>query len=178
MHLEPDGLPAAVDKLLRLGPAVLADALPAQFADVPAAVDFWRRTWEGLRLEERYAPLAGLDLYRIAPGVSGELLRPHLESGGDIRMHVNNGAMASFVDTLPLLHPYGRLLNHDLFVTDTHRYRTGFLGPGKYDGSVVNWINGPLLAHVGGRMGFDVRFEPFRHREGTNIVTMTAQVRD
>jgi hypothetical protein len=93
-------------------------------------------------------------------------------------MHVNNGAMASFVDTLPLLHPYGRLLNHDLFVTDTHRYRTGFLGPGKYDGSVVNWINGPLLAHVGGRMGFDVRFEPFRHREGTNIVTMTAQVRD
>jgi len=43
---------------------------------------------------------------------------------------------------------------------------------------VVNWINGPLLAHVGGRMGFDVRFEPFRHREGTNIVTMTAQVRD
>ena len=44
------------------------------------------------------------------PGVSGELLRPILESGGDIRMHVNNGAVASFVDTLPLLHPYGRLL--------------------------------------------------------------------
>jgi len=178
LHLEPAELPALIDKLLRLGPAVLADALPTQFPDVPAAVDFWRRAWDGLRLEERYAPLAGLDLYRIAPGVSGELLRPHLESGGDIRMHVNNGAMASFVDTLPLLHPYGRLLNHDLFVTDTHRYRTGFLGPGKYDGSVVNWINGPLLAHVGSRMGFDVRFEPFRHREGTNIVTMTAQVRD
>ena len=122
--------------------------------------------WEGIRLEERYVPLAGLDLYPIAPGVSGELLRPILESGGDIRMHVSNGAVASFVDTLPLLHPYGRLLNHDLFVTDADQYRTGFLGPGKYDGSVVNWINGPLLALVGSRKGFDVRFEPFRHREG------------
>jgi hypothetical protein len=132
----------------------------------------------GIRLEERYAPLAGLDLYPIAPGVSGELLRPILESGGDIRMHVNNGAVASFVDTLPLLHPYGRLLNHDLFARDADRYRTGFLGPGKYDGSVVNWINGPLLTLVGSRKGFDVRFEPFRHREGTNIVTMTARVRD
>ena len=81
--------------------------------------------------------------------MSGELLRPQLESGGDIRMHVNNGAMASFVDTLPLLHPYGRLLIPRPFVTDTHRYRTQFLGPGKYDGSVVNWVNGPLLAHVG-----------------------------
>jgi hypothetical protein len=176
--MEAAALPATIEKLLRLGPAVLADALPAHFSGVGDTVEFWRRAWDAIRLEERYAPLAGLDLYQIAPGVSGELLRPHLESGGDIRMHVNNGAMASFVDTLPLLHPYGRLLNHDLFVTDTHRYRTGFLGPGKYDGSVVNWINGPLLAHVGRRMGFDVSFAPFRHREGTNIVTMTAQVRD
>ena len=86
--------------------------------------------------------------------------------------------MASFVDTLPLLHPYGRLLNHDLFARHADRYRTGFLGPGKYDGSVVNWINGPLLTLVGSRKGFDVDFEPFRHREGTNIVTMTARVRD
>ena len=176
--MEVGALGSAVEKLLRLGPTVLADALPAHFGNVGDAVEFWRQTWDAIRLEERYAPLAGLDLYQIAPGVSGELLRPHLESGGDIRMHVNNGALASFVDTLPLLHPYGRLLNHDLFATDTHRYRTGFLGPGKYDGSVVNWINGPLLAHVGSRMGFDVRFAPFRHREGTNIVTMTAQVRD
>ena len=28
------------------------------------------------------------------------------------------------------------------------------------------------------RKGFDVRFTPFAHRKGTNIVTMTAQVRD
>ena len=175
---EVGALPGLIEKLLRLGPAVLADAMPALFATADDSVEFWRRVWEGIRLEERYVPLAGLDLYAIAPGVSGELLRPILESGGDIRMHVNNGAVASFVDTLPLLHPYGRLLNHDLFARHADRYRTGFLGPGKYDGSVVNWINGPLLTLVGGRKGFDVDFEPFRHREGTNIVTMTARVRD
>jgi hypothetical protein len=178
LGVEMATLPSVIDKLLRLGPAVLADAMPGYLATADDAVEFWRGVWEGLRLDERYAPLAGLDLYQIAPGVSGELLRPVLESGGDIRLHVNNGAVASFVDTLPLLHPYGRLLNHDLFVTHADRYRTGFLGPGKYDGSVVNWINGPLLTLVGSRRGFDIRFEPFRHREGANIVTMTAQVRD
>ena len=31
------------------------------------AVEFWRRTWEGIRLEERYVPLAGLDLYPYDP---------------------------------------------------------------------------------------------------------------
>jgi hypothetical protein len=58
-----------------------------------------------------------------APGVSGEMLRPPLESGADLRMHVNNGAVASFVDTIPLLHPYGRLICCGLFVTDVHAYQ-------------------------------------------------------
>ncbi|HKR51306.1 MAG TPA: hypothetical protein VJT72_17340 [Pseudonocardiaceae bacterium] len=173
-----DGVPELIRKLLRLGPALLAEAAPAHFPSVEAAVNFWRRTWAALRLEERYQPLIGLDLYQIAPTVSGEMLRPLLESGATIRMHVNNGAVASFVDTIPLLHPYGRLICHDLFVTDVHAYRTGFRGPGKYDGSIVNWLNGPLLAHIGRRKGFDVDYRRFAHRTGTNIVTMTAQVRD
>jgi hypothetical protein len=105
-------------------------------------------------------------------------LRPLLETGADVRMHVSNGAVASFDDTLALLHPYGKLVCHDLFVTEIACYNTTFRGPGKYDGSVVNWVNWPLLAHVGRRRGFDVRHEPFRHRGGENIVTMTAQVRD
>ncbi|MDQ4011092.1 MAG: SAM-dependent methyltransferase [Actinomycetota bacterium] len=175
---QPDGVPELIRKLLRLGPALLAEAAPAHFPSAEAAVEFWRRTWEALRLEERYLPLVGLDLYQIAPTVSGEMLRPLLESGATIRMHVNNGAVASFVDTLPLLHPYGRLICHDLFVTDVHAYRTGFRGPGKYDGSIVNWLNGPLLAHIGRRKGFDVNYQSFAYRTGTNIITMTAQVRD
>jgi len=174
----PDQVPELIGKLLRLQPTLLAEALPAHFPSVEAAVEFWRRSWAELRLEERYVPLVGLDLYQIAPMVSGENLRPLLESGAAIRMHVNNGAVASFVDTVPLLHPYGRLICHDLFVTDVHSYRTGFRGPGKYDGSVVNWLNGPLLAHIGRRKGFDVDFQRFAHRTDSNIVTMTAQVRD
>lgn len=171
-------LPGLVDKLLRLGPALLAEARPDHFGDVAAAVNFWQNTWSALRLEERYVPLDGLDTYRITSTLTGEALRPLLESGADIRMHVNNGAVASFDDTVSLLHPYGKLVCHDLFVTNIEGYHTVFRGPGKYDGSVVNWVNGPLLKHLGRRRGFDVHYEPFRHRSGGNIVTLTAQARD
>jgi hypothetical protein len=167
-----------VHKLLRLGPALLADACPDEFPSACAAVRFWQQAWSALRLEEQYVPLVGLDTYQVTSAVSGEALRPLLESGPDVRMHVSNGAVASFDDTLGLLHPYGKLVCHDLFVTGMEGYRTTFRGPGKYDGSVVNWVNGPLLAHVGRRRGFDVHYEPFRHRVAGNIVTMTAQARD
>jgi hypothetical protein len=171
-------LPGLVEKLLRLAPGLLVDACPDHFPNVDAAVRFWQSVWSALRLEERYVPLDGLDTYRVTHALTGEVLRPLLESGAEVRMHVNNGAVASFDDTLALLHPYGKLVCHDLFVTDIRGYQSTFRGPGKYDGSVVNWVNGPLLGHVGRRRGFDVHHEPFRHRGGGNIVTMTAQVGD
>ena len=173
----PDALGGLIDKLLRLGPALLAEAAPQHTPDPGAAVAFWRACWSALRLQERYVPLYGLDTYEIAPGISGELLRPMTATGGDVRLHAANGAAASFAETLPLLHPFGRLQCHDIFVTAVEEYRAGFRGPGKYDGSVVNWVNGPLLAHIGARKGFDVTFAPFA-RPGSNIVTMTADVRD
>jgi hypothetical protein len=123
-------------------------------------------------------PIEGLDLYRIGPDLTGEMLRSQLETGGDIRVHVNNGALNSFADTLPLLHPFGRLHCHDLFVTEVSDYLRRFHGPGKYDGSVVNWVNGPLLRHVGGRAGFDVRIAPFAQRPSANVSTLTAAVRE
>jgi hypothetical protein len=177
-HASPGDLPGLISRLLRLGPAVLPDAAPAHFSDTGAAVRFWRDAWSAVRLEERYVPLRGLDTYPVSPGFSGEILRPLLEAGGDNRMHVSNGAIASLMDSLQLLHPFGRLVCHDLFVTEAAGYRTGFRGPGKYDGSVVNWVNGALLAHAGRRAGFDVGYEPFRHRGGGNIITMTASARD
>ncbi|MDQ7904860.1 hypothetical protein RB614_10045 [Phytohabitans sp. ZYX-F-186] len=167
-----------VHRLLRLGPLLLTEVAPDRFPDLDTAVGFWREAWSALRLEERYVPLPALDEYPVTPRFSGEALRPLLESGADIRMHVSNGAVASFADSLQLLHPYGRLICHDIFVTGVEGYRGPFRGPGKYDGSVVNWVNGPLIAHVGRRCGFDVHFEPFRHRSAGNIVTMTAQVRE
>ncbi|HWM60221.1 MAG TPA: hypothetical protein VNO83_20515 [Pseudonocardia sp.] len=178
LGVPPEGLRTLVDKLLRLGPELLAEAAPQHFPRGTAdAVEFWRDCWQGLRLQERYVPLQGLDTYEIAPGISGELLRPLLSTGGDMRMHVSNGAATSFAETLPLLHPYGSLQCHDIVVTDPHQYRVSFRGPGKYDGSVVNWVNGPLLAHIGARKGFDVAFAPFAP-DGGHVVTMTAQVRD
>ncbi|HZB29234.1 MAG TPA: class I SAM-dependent methyltransferase [Streptosporangiaceae bacterium] len=174
----PGDLGTVIDRLLRLGPELLSVSLPDRFPDTERAVAFWRDVWNGLRLQERYVPMAGLDLYEIAPSLSGEILRSVLEAAGDIRMHVNNGTLSSFADTLRLLHPYGRLQCHDLFLTDRRQYRTGFYGPGKYDGSVVNWVNGPLLQLIGNRRGFDVSFSPFKQRPSANVKTLTAQARD
>jgi hypothetical protein len=174
----PERVAELADKLVRLGPELLSEALPQHFRDTGQAVGFWREVWGALRLAERYRPLEGLDEYQISPELSGEVLRPQLESQGDVRIHVSNGALSSFAETLRLLHPFGRLQCHDLFVEDVTRYQTGFFGPGKYDGSVVNWVNGPLLRHVGGRAGFDVRVAPFAARPSSNVKTLTVAVRE
>jgi hypothetical protein len=171
-------VPDLVEKLLRLGPELLCDAMPQHFSEPARAVAFWQQVWAALRLQERYVPLEGLDLYQIGSELTGETLRAQLESDGDIRIHVNNGALSSFAETLPLLHPFGRLQCHDLFLTDVRDYHRGFYGPGKYDGSVVNWVNGPLLQHLGRRAGFDVRISPFAQRPSANIKTLTAAVRE
>ncbi len=173
-----DRLAPLIDRLLRIGPELLSESAPEHFADPGRAVEFWRAAWAALRLRERYVPLEGLDSYQVSPALTGEILRPLMEAEGDVRMHVSNGAVASFTGTLPLLHPYGRVQCHDLFLTSSQQYRTGFYGPGKYDGSVVNWVNGPLLQRVANRRGFDVGFTPFRQRPGANVMTLTAQARD
>jgi hypothetical protein len=173
-----DELVPLTHRLLRIGPELLSESAPDKCADTGQAVTFWQDTWAALRLRERYVPLEGLDSYQITPTLTGEILRPLIEGHGDVRMHVSNGALGSFTETLPLLHPFGRIQCHDLFLTSSRQYRTGFYGPGKYDGSVVNWVNGPLLQLVASRRGFDVEYAPFRQRPGSNITTLTAQARD
>ena len=79
--------------------------------------------WDAIGLEERYVAMPPLDEYEFAPGINGEVLRPLMEANGDVRMQVSNGAAASFVDTLPLLHPHGVLECHDIFVTNLRRLR-------------------------------------------------------
>jgi hypothetical protein len=175
LGIEARELPEQISRLLRLGPELLAEAADELFANTRVAVEFWRDVWNGLRLDERYVPIEGLDTYQVIPGVSGEILRPLIESRGDIRVHVSNGAATSFADTLTLLHPHGWITCHDLFLTDLRQYRTAFRGPGKYDGSVVNWVNGPLLAAIGRRHGYALDFEPFGHRRDSNILTLTTR---
>ena len=176
--VRPDALAALIDRLLRIGPELLSESAPGQFPGPDAAVAFWQAVWDAMRLRERYVPLEGLDGYLVAPSLTGEILRPLLEAEGDVRMHVSNGAIASLTGTLPLLHPFGRVQCHDLFVTSVRQYRSGFHGPGKYDGSVVTWVNGTLLQLVASRRGFGVEFTPFRQRPGSSITTLTAQARD
>jgi Putative S-adenosyl-L-methionine-dependent methyltransferase len=170
----PD-LSEQIARLLRLGPELLSEASPEIFPSPLAAVEFWREAWQALRLDERYVPIEGLDTYQVAPGVSGEMLRPLIEANGDLRIHVSNGAAASFADTLALLHPHGWLTCHDLFITDLQQYASSFRGPGKYDGSVVNWVNGPLLVALGRRHGYEVEFAPFGHRPDSNVLTLTTR---
>jgi hypothetical protein len=165
-------------RLLRIGPELLAESQPDKFPDTGQAVLFWQAVWQELRQAERYVPLEGLDTYQITPALTGEILRPLLAAEGDVRMHVSNGALSSFTDTLPLLHPFGRIVCHDLFTTAHGEYRHGFFGPGKYDGSVVNWVNGPLLQLIASRRGFDVRFSPFAQRPASNVKTLKVEVRD
>ena len=176
--LPRDQLSSLAARLVRIGPELLSESLPGQFADTGQAVLFWQATWQALRLAERYVLLEGLDTYQLTPSMTGEVLRPLLSAEGDVRMHVSNGALASFADTLPLLHPFGRVVCHDLFTTSPGQYSSGFFGPGKYDGSVVNWVNGPLLQLLASRRGFSVQFSSFTQRPAAHVKTMTAQVRD
>lgn len=169
------GLADLVDRLLRLGPELLAEVAPRHFTGTTAAVEFWREVWSAVRRAERYVPLE--DTYEIAPGVDAAPLRDLLAGLGEVRMHVSNGAAGAFADALPLLHRRGSLVCHDLFVTDAAAYRTGFYGPGKYDGSVVNWVNGPLLRRIAEPYGVDVEIGPFAPRPEANVKTLTARPR-
>jgi hypothetical protein len=173
LNLDPSELPEQISRLLRLGPELLSEASEEVFPTTSAAVEFWRDVWADLRLDERYVPIEGLDTYQVIPGTSGEILRPLIESNGDLRIHVSNGAATSFADTLALLHPNGWITCHDLFLTELEQYQTAFRGPGKYDGSVVNWVNGPLLVAIGRRHGYDLTFEPFGHRSDSHVLTLT-----
>ena len=58
------------------------------------------------------------------------------------------------------------------------QYRTGFFGPGKLDGSLLNWVNGALLKEVAHREGYDVNFRPFKYRKDTKTSILYTTRRD
>ncbi len=169
--VEPDRLLPQIALLLRVGPAA--------FPDPVAGVRFWRELWRLVRLEERYVPIADPDDVPLAPGLDPDVLVKCLAAWpGDLRCHLSNGAVRSFVRTLPLLHPKGTLQVQDLFVTDLGDYARGFRGPGKLDGSIVNWVNGPLFMAAADRLGYRVDATPFRWRKGSAITILTTSMKD
>jgi len=122
--------------------------------------------WKAIRLEERLVLLEDLPEFPFPDGLDAAKLEDILAGApSDLRFHLSSGALESFLNTLPLLHPRGYLQVQDIFVTDLTQYRLGFYGPGKLDGSLLNWVNGALLKEVAERAGYDVHFAPFHYRK-------------
>ena len=132
-------------------------------------VPFWQELWAAVRLEERLVQLEDLPEFPFPEGLDAGRLEDILqEAPTDFRFHLSSGALESFIRTLPLLHPSGYMQVFDIFVTDMAQYRTGFFGPGKLDGSLLNWVNGALLKEVAQREGYNVNFRPFKYRANTH----------
>jgi hypothetical protein len=158
--LSPGEIKAMVGRLLTVGP----DCFP----DRSAGVAFWREVWGAIRLEERLVRMEDLPSPSLPEGLDIPRLEEILQDApADLRLHLSPGAIESFRNTVQLLHPRGYLQVQDIFVTDLDDYRMGFYGPGKLDGSIVNWVNGVLLREVAERAGYDLHFAPFRYREGS-----------
>lgn len=166
-----DELPRAAQSLLEAGPTFLGDRT--------RGVSFWRELWEGMRLEERLRRVDGVADVPLPPGLDSYHLEDLLEEApDDVRFQLSNGAAQSFLNTLPLLHPRGYLQVQDIFVPTMNEYREGFRGPGKMDGSVLNWVNGALLKAVAARAGYDVHFAPYHYRANSRTTILYTTPRD
>jgi hypothetical protein len=164
-----DEIVAVVQRVLRHGPGCLDD--------VAGGVRFWADVWDAVHLEEIYDEVAAPAAMRIAPSADvhvDELLETLPEW---TRVHMSTVAVESFAQTLHLLHHEGVLVAQDLFVRDVAQY-AAYRGPGKLEGSIVNWLNGPIFQLVGERLGFRVNVEPFAYREKSNTVVLSARSRD
>jgi hypothetical protein len=150
---------------------------PESFGDLERGVHFWSDVWDAVHLEEIYEEIAAPSAIRVAPSADLHLDELLDELPEWTRVHASTVAVESFAQTLALLHHEGALVAQDLFVRETGQY-AAYRGPGKLEGSIVNWLNGPVFQLVGERSGFRVEVEPFAFREGSNTVVLTARHRD
>jgi hypothetical protein len=160
--IQPAEFVRTVNRLIEVGPHHL------HHGNVEQGVAFWRSVWDAIRLEERFVAIQSILDAPLPAGVKPGLLEKLIGEGVmNQRFHLSSGALESFINTVPLLHPRGYLQVQDIFVTKLEDYGKRFRGPGKMDGSIVNWVNGALLAEVGAQAGYDVHFAPFHYKEGS-----------
>jgi hypothetical protein len=160
-----------VDKLLGIGPDFAGDR--------SCGMSFWMDLWKAIRLEEKMVAFEAMPDLMLPTGLDVPRLEDILAPvHGDLRFHLSSGALESFVNTIPLLHPRGYLQVQDIFVTDLNAYRVGFHGPGKLDGSIVNWVNGALLKGVAERTGYDLHFAPYRYRKDSKTSVLYTTPRE
>ena len=161
----------SVQKLLQEG--------PDKFATLQEGMGFWREVWAAVRLEERLVSAHNLSEAHLPSGMKPSHIEGLIEAApANIRFHLSSGATESFINTIPLLHPRGCLQVQDIFVEKLTDYLHGFRGPGKMDGSIVNWVNGALLSVVGEQSGYDVHFAPFRYRKGSKTSVLYTTQRE
>jgi hypothetical protein len=160
--IQPAEFVRTVNRLIEVGPQHL------HHGNVEQGVAFWRSVWDAIRLEERFVAIQSILDAPLPAGVKPGLIEKLIGEGVmNQRFHLSSGALESFINTVPLLHPRGYLQVQDIFVTKLEDYAKRFRGPGKMDGSIVNWVNGALLAEVGAQAGYDVHFAPFHYKEGS-----------
>lgn len=164
-----DELVSTIQQTLRHGPDCLGDTA--------RGVRFWSDVWDAVHLEEVYEEIPAPAAIRVAPSADLHLDEILRELPEWTRVHASTVAVESFAQTLELLHQEGVLVAQDIFVRDVGQYGA-FRGPGKLEGSIVNWLNGPVFQRVGERSGFRVSVEPFAHRHGSNTVVLKARPRD
>src|SRR5438876_870797 len=151
-----------VNRLLEVGPQHVHPSGAEQ------GVAFWRSAWDAIRLEERFVAIQSILDAPLPAGLKPALLENFVaQVVSNQRFQLSSAAVESFLNTVPLLHPRGYLQVQDIFVTKLEDYGRMFRGPGKLDGSTVNWVNGALLAQVGAQAGYDVHFAPFQYRPGS-----------
>jgi hypothetical protein len=165
------GIRAMADKLLANGPEFTGD--------LACGMAFWQELWQSMLLEEKLVAFEDLPDLELPSTLDVPRLEEILEKvPGDLRFNLSSGALESFVNTIPLLHPRGYLQVQDIFVTDINEYRVGFHGPGKLDGSVVNWVNGAILRGVAERTGYDLHFAPYRYRKDSKTSVLYTTPRE
>jgi len=170
-HVAAGELKRSVSRLLEIGPDF--------FSRHDDGVRFWQEIWKAIRLEERLINLDDLPAETLPEGFDAVRIEEALrDAPSDILFHLSTGALESFRNTLPLLRPLGYLQVQDIFVTDLSEYRMGFYGPGKLDGSIVNWVNGVLLREVAERAGYDLHFAPFHYRPGSRTSVLYTTQRE
>src|SRR5215472_18276902 len=104
-------LGATVQRLLELG--------PDSFRERSQGVAYWQEVWGALRLEERLIPFEELRLDALPAGLDAAQLTDVISTApSDLRMHLSSGALESFRNTVPLLHPRGYLQVQDIFISD------------------------------------------------------------
>jgi hypothetical protein len=164
-----DDIVARIQQIIRNGPGAQEDPT--------GAVQFWADVWDAIHLEEIYVEVSSPSSLRLAPTAEA-YLDGLVDTMPDwTRVHRSTVAVESFAQTLMLLHHEGVLVAQDLFVREVSQYGL-YRGPGKLEGSIVNWLNGPIFQIVGERLGFKVDVEPFSYREGSNTAVLTARHRD